>query len=228
MRIGSLFAGIGGLELGLERAGVGETVWQVEKDPYCRKVLAKHWPNATRYEDVTTTDWSTVEPVDLICGGFPCQPFSSAGDRRGTEDERWLWSSFARAICVLRPRFVVVENVANFHCFDAFGRVLHDLHDRGFDAEWSTVSACSVGAPHSRPRVFFIAYPHGEGKPLRPVDAEVAGLRAFAGAVWPEPDPRSVRVADGIPRRVDRARALGNAVVPQVAEVVGRRILELA
>lgn len=155
LKIGSVFSGIGGLELGLERAGVGRTVWQVEKEPFCRAVLAKHWPDAVRYEDVTTTDWSTVEPVDVICGGFPCQPFSSAGERRGVGDERWGWPWFAACIRVVGPTFVVVENVAELvRDTDAMGSVLRDLHRLGFDAEWSVVSACSVGAPHVRRRLF--------------------------------------------------------------------------
>lgn len=117
MRIGSLFAGIGGLELGLERAGVGHTVWQVEKDEFCRKVLARHWPDAARYEDVTTVDWSTVEPVEVLCGGFPCQDISLAGKGAGLAGERsGLWWEYLRAIRELRPRFVVVENRCSSPC----------------------------------------------------------------------------------------------------------------
>lgn len=242
MRIGSLFAGIGGLELGLERAGVGHTVWQVEKDPYCRQVLARHWPDATRYEDVTTVDWSTVEPVEVLCGGFPCQPFSTAGLRRGVFDERWGWPWFADAVRVVRPRYVVVENVAALlRDVVAFGCVLGDLHQLGFDADWSIVSACAVGAPHTRERVFVVAHSPSrrrsgvgdattrpEEQPQRQADSELEG-RDQGGHWSAVPQPRVLGVAHGLQTASDRhrLRAIGNAVVPQVAEVVGRRIIEL-
>ena len=248
MKIGSLFSGIGGLELGLERAGVGHTVWQVERDPFCRQVLARHWPDATRYEDVTTVDWSTVEPVEVMCGGFPCQPFSTAGTMRGVFDERWGWPWFADAIRVLRPRFVVMENVATLVGDQlAFGTILADLHALGFDAEWSVVRADAVGAPHRRPRLFLLAHAHiAEHGGRRRVPDEQTGRRhndpmahphrcrthvggtSDAGA-WAS-EPGVGRMADGPAARVDRHRlhALGNAVVPQVAEFVGRRVMELA
>ncbi len=235
LKIGSLFAGIGGLELGLERAGVGHTVWQVEKDPYCRQVLAKHWPDAIRYEDVTTVDWSTVEPVDVICGGFPCQPFSIAGYQRGLSDERWMWPAYSDAISVLRPRYVVVENVpALIADSDAFGWMLGDLAALGFDAEWQGIPAAAVGAPHLRDRLVVLAYPTGEGLEgrIQPAPAwtqrrQLPDRLGTAGMDWPDPPPTS-RMGDGVPDWVDRLRALGNAVVPRVAEVVGRRVLELA
>lgn len=239
-RIGSLFSGIGGLELGLERAGVGRTVWQVEKDPYCRRVLARHWPDAVRYEDVCTVDWSTVEPVEVLCGGFPCPPFSSSGKRLGMLDPRWLWPAFAAAIRALRPRYVVVENVADLLRSPAFGVILSDLHSLGFDAEWSTVSACSVGAPHRRRRVFVVAHSNGGGRSklgvtngrqveAKPEDGHHAHrCRAARDRTWNQGRPGSLGMADGLPGWVQRRRALGNAVVPQVAEVVGRRLLELA
>ena len=235
MRIGSLFAGIGGLELGLERAGVGRTVWQVELDPFCRQVLARHWPNATRYEDVTTVDWSTVEPVEVLCGGFPCQPFSSAGARGGVFDPRWGWPWFAHAIGVLRPRYVVVENVAALTTDPiAWGCLLGDLHALGFDAEWEVLPASAFGAPHRRERLFLVAYPAGEGlegriepTTTRETQRELPCGLGRAGLGWPLP-PDTSRVGYGLPDWVDRVRATGNAVVPQVAEVVGRRLMELA
>ena len=111
MRAGSLFSGIGGFDLGLERAGFTIS-WQVEIDPYCQRVLAKHWPNVTRYGDITAMDWTTVQPVDLLCGGFPCQDLSFAGKRAGIDGARsGLWSEYVRAIRHLRPRYVLVENV---------------------------------------------------------------------------------------------------------------------
>jgi hypothetical protein len=110
VRVGSLFSGIGGLDLGLERAGM-EVRWQVEIEPYCNKVLAKHWPNVKRYGDIKSIDWTEVEPVDLICGGFPCQPVSLAGKRLAQEDERWLWPEVDRCLRALRPRYALLENV---------------------------------------------------------------------------------------------------------------------
>lgn len=238
MRIGGLFSGIGGLELGLERAGVGHTVWQVEKDPYCRAVLARHWPDVPQYEDVTCLDWSALEHADIVCGGFPCQPFSIAGLQRGVLDERWMWPAFADCIRVVRPRYVVVENVTDLIADgDAFGRVLADLHECGFDADWSVVPACAVGAPHARERVFLLAYrPDGHvadqvsshrREATRP--GEPRGSRRSTGRDGWLPEPAMDRVAHGLPLRLvrDPLHALGNAVVPQVAEYVGRRLLEL-
>lgn len=244
MRIGSLFAGIGGLELGLEWAGVGHTVWQVEINDWCREVLAKHWPDATRYEDITTVDWSAVEPVEVLCGGFPCQDISTAGLKDGMVGQRsGLWREFARAVRELRPRYVVVENVAAL-LGRGFGDVLGDLATSGYDAEWDCIRASEMGAPidrEGRDRVFIVAYPNSgglEGARLpRNADRElVAGVAWRGGAESRLPgatsdhwavEPDVGRVAHGVPRRVDRIRGLGNAVVPQVAEVVGRRLLEI-
>jgi DNA (cytosine-5)-methyltransferase 1 len=229
VRVGSLFSGIGGLDLGLERAGM-TVVWQSEIDPYASKVLAKHWPDVPNLGDITTIDWSTVEPVDLICGGYPCQPFSLAGSRTGTGDHRHLWPFMLDAVRVLRPRYVLAENVPG-HLSLGFDRVLADLADLGFDAEWSTVSACSVGAPHTRARLFIVAH----ADPARPPNiqgraavTECTRQRAADGRGWWHVEPDVGRVADGIPSRVVRVGALGNAVVPQVAEFVGRRIMQAA
>lgn len=229
----SLFSGIGGLELGLERAGM-TTVGQVELDDYCRSVLAHHWPEVPRHDDVRTApDWWNREDrprVDVVCGGFPCQPFSIAGKQLGTADERWGWPWMADVVRAVRPRYVVVENVAALlRDADAFGWMLGDLHRLGFDAEWSIVTACSVGAPHRRRRLYLVAYPGGAGLQglheargrvdLQPVEAD---LRRH----W-ESEPDVARVANGVPRRLvlDPIKAYGNAVVPQVAEQIGRLIV---
>lgn len=164
-----LFAGIGGIGLGLERAGM-TVVGQVEIDDFCRRVLEKHWPNVPRHDDVrTAADWwlSTERPrVDVICGGLPCQPFSLVGARRGISDERWMWPAFADVIRLVRPRYVLVENVAALvRDGDAFGWLLGDLSKLGFDAEWSVLSACSMGASHRRRRLFLVAYPSWRGTP---------------------------------------------------------------
>ena len=157
LTIGSLFSGIGGLEKGLEDAGLGPVLWQCEIDPFCRQVLARHWPDAKRYEDVRTID-ETAPRVDLLCGGFPCQDISNAGARAGIDGERsGLWAEFARCIRVLRPHVVVIENVSGL-LGRGMGRVLGDLAALGYDAEWSTVRAEYVGAPHRRERVFIVAH----------------------------------------------------------------------
>jgi DNA (cytosine-5)-methyltransferase 1 len=162
---GSLFAGIGGIDLGLERAG-WECRWQVEIDPFCRHVLEHHWPDVPRYGDIRGLDWSGVEPVDLLAGGFPCQPFSVAGQRRGKDDERWLWPEFAAAVRALRPRHVLVENVPGLLAgHGGMGDVLGDLAQLGYDAEWDSVPAAAVGAPHLRYRVWIVA--HADANELR-------------------------------------------------------------
>ena len=161
LTFGSLFAGIGGLDLGLERAGM-RCAWQVEKDAYCRAVLAKHWPDVTRYEDVRDVGRANLAPVDLICGGFPCQDISGAGLRAGIDGpESGLWTEYARIVRELRPNYVVVENVARL-LVDGMERVLGDLAACGYDAEWEVLPAFAVGAPHRRERVFIVAYPERE------------------------------------------------------------------
>lgn len=158
MKIGSLFSGIGGLDLGLEWAGVGRTVWQVERDPFCRSVLERHWPNAARFDDVCTVGAHNLEPVDVICGGFPCQDISYAGKGLGLAGERsGLWFEFARIIGDMGPRFVIVENVAAL-ISRGIGDVLGTLSDLRYDAQWRAIRASEVGAPHRRERIFIVAY----------------------------------------------------------------------
>ena len=275
LTVGSLFSGIGGLDLGLERAGM-QTRWMCEIDPFCRNVLRHHWPDVPVYEDVRDVD-ASAEHVDLICGGFPCQPVSLAGKRLAQADPRWLWPEFSRIVGELRPRYVLVENVPGL-ASKGLRDVLADLAAFGYDAEWEVVSAASVGAPHIRERLFVVAYPgserrqqvaggpcpheaadgwrpqedhelagHGEGHRPGQVPRDVADPndlgrdwrpRVFWTSRGTEPayrgptawqawatEPDVGRVAHGIPRRVDQLRAYGNAVVPQVAEFVGNRIL---
>lgn len=160
LTVGSLFAGIGGLELGLEWTGGFKTVWQVENDSYAQAVLKKHWPDVGRWGDVRTFPLTPAEDwrCDVICGGFPCQDISNAGKRAGIDGERsGLWSEFARIICILRPRYVLVENVAAL-LTGGIQRVLGDLAESGYDAEWECLPAAIFGAPHLRDRVFIIAH----------------------------------------------------------------------
>ena len=240
VRVGSLFSGIGGLDLGLERAGM-TVAWQSEIDPYCCRVLAKHWPHVPNLGDVTTIDWKDVERVDLICGGYPCQPFSYAGQRAGESDERHLWPLVLDAVRHLRPRWVLLENVPG-HLSLGFGDVLGGLASSGYDAEWDCIPASALGAPigrQGRDRVWIVAYPHSRGREGQGLPREdrgelvarlawggglVAGVPGAASDHWPI-EPGVGRVADGVPDRVDRLHALGNAVVPQVAERIGRWIM---
>tara|TARA_Y100001937_G_scaffold28063_1_gene40438 strand:- start:410 stop:1240 length:831 start_codon:yes stop_codon:yes gene_type:complete len=270
MLIGSLFSGIGGLELGLERATGGRTIWQVEQNEYARAVLAKHWPQAKRYEDVREVGAHNLEPVDILCGGFPCQDISLAGKGAGITGSRsGLWTEYARIIREIRPRYVVVENVANL-CVRGLGTVLGDLAAVGYNAIWDCVPAAAVGAHHRRDRVFVVAYSdsvsihskqefgqkckspskperHGQNRSLADANGtrpqrqrrpgEVGQARAqeasrlFRRSIqsarpW-KPEPDVGRVANGVPNRVDRLRALGNAVVPQVAEAIGRVLMDI-
>ena len=237
MKFGSLFAGIGGLDLGLERAGM-ECVWQVEIDDYCTKVLEKHWPDIPRYRDVRHV--TQLPQVDLICGGFPCQPVSIAGKGKAQEDERWLWPSFERVIRMVRPRYIFVENVPGL-LRRGMSDVLGGLASCGYDAEWESIPAAAFGAPHRRDRVYIVAYASGnrlEGKlrqgsipQNRPPKTLFARHKKQVGMLvkdWEVELAESYvsRMAHGITDRTRRIKALGNAVVPQVAEWIGRRIME--
>jgi DNA (cytosine-5)-methyltransferase 1 len=295
LAVGSLFSGIGGIDLGLERAGM--TIrWQVEKDDWCRRVLSKHWPDVPKYEDITTLTGHELERVDVLAGGFPCQPASVAGSRKGNEDvERWLWPHFEKLIRVLRPRIVLVENVPGLFTVNggaAFGEIIGSLASMRYDCEWDVISAADVGAPHLRKRWWCVAYPsknlahaRHSGVLQRRLSGDVEGQGVFAGGVfcdgvqsgegeqresvahadseglegrkllserpserttWPtglderprifdgeiggewEPEPDVGRVVPhGVSRRVDRLRGLGNAVVPQIVEWIGQRILAI-
>lgn len=222
---GELFTGIGGLSRGLEAAGMAP-LWFAENDELCSHVLATHWPHVPNLGDATTIDWAEVPRVDLVAGGFPCQDLSGAGRRAGIEGQRSrLWAEIARAVRHLRPRYVLVENTPGLLA-RGMGRVLADLAELGYDAEWDCVPAASVGAPHLRARIWILAYPRSQR------DQETGGLQAG----WSEPqlrswwlaEPEVRRVADGVPGRLVQPElaALGNAVVPQVAEHVGRLIVE--
>ena len=161
---GSLFAGIGGIDLGLERTGRYRCRWQVENNSFCQQILAKHWPDVPRYEDIRTLDFTTVPPVDVLVGGFPCQDLSVAGRKKGikkNETRSGLWYEFDRAICEIKPRGVLVENVQGLLAPHALGIVLRSLAQLGYDAQWGVLSAEDVGAPHLRKRVFICAWQTG-------------------------------------------------------------------
>jgi DNA (cytosine-5)-methyltransferase 1 len=228
--VGSLFSGIGGLDLGLERAGM-KVVWQSEIDPFACKVLKKHWPEVVNHGDIKQIDWGTVEPVDIICGGYPCQPFSTAGKRKGTDDPRHLWPWVRTAISELRPQYAILENVRG-HLTMGGLQVVGELAEIGYDTEWRVVSAAGVGAPHRRERVIILAYPNSsrwEGGVRTQKTRQAFSRFNDSGTIerWRAQwitEPRMDRVAHGIPKRMDKLRGLGNAVVPQVAEYIGRLI----
>jgi DNA (cytosine-5)-methyltransferase 1 len=340
LTVGSLFSGIGGLDLGLERAGM-KVIWQSEIDPYACKVLSKHWPEVVNHGDIKKIKWEEIERPNVICGGYPCQPFSTAGKRRGEEDPRHLWPWVRKAISQLRPDYAILENVRGHLSMGGLS-VIGELASIGYDCEWRVVSAASVGANHRRDRIIIVAYPHGLRQPLQterqfsslkefasngnerrignvadpdntgsgtpnsetyrdrtekiqerddepqswasrrrevvanpdsgrcqqcepqgqqvsrissrsksvsdnecirngehrvtPETSETGGRWVFDGQrekgydgwQWWETEPNVGRVAHGIPSRVDRLRGLGNAVVPQVAEVIGRLVVEHA
>lgn len=245
MNVLSLFAGIGGLELGLERAGM-TVVGQVELDPWAQRVLAKHWPETPRHDDVrTAAEWWLSQgrpPVHVVCGGFPCQDISLSGRGAGIGGERsGLWKAMLDTIRTVRPRYVLIENVSAL-TFRGLDVVLADLASSGFDAEWTVFRAADFGAPHGRERLYVVAYRSsidgiawdrmGEGGVW---EASIAarGLPGLAAPAvrrraveWMEREPSVGRLAHGVPRQVDRLRGLGNSVVPQVAEHLGRLILE--
>jgi len=267
LTVGSLFSGIGGLDLGLERAGM-RVIWQSEIDDYASRVLKKHWPKVPNYGDIKTINWADVPPTDVICGGYPCQPFSLAGERQGEKDERHLWPWVRDAISYLRPRYVILENVQG-HLSLGGTTVIGEITSLGYCVEWRIIPATAVGALHRRNRLFIVAYPaseYGNGRRLNErrgtfaegetvqgetrrsfsimADPSSAGRLGRRGAFesdneeirrhvvrsaqnWAN-EPSVGRVAYGVSRRMDRLKGLGNAVVPQVAELVGRLVIEHA
>jgi len=300
MRYGSLFTGIGGIDLGLDRAGM-TCAWQVELDDYATKILEKHWPSVPRFLDVREFPPAGAQRLecDLICGGFPCTDISNAGKRAGIDGpQSGLWTEFARIVRILRPQYVLVENVLAL-TVRGLGRVLGDMARLGYDAEWDRIPAAAVGAPHRRWRLFIVAYSQGlQRTPIERSEPEGAGgilvadihsrrlkmpqqipsrksyaysedalcsgrgglsldghevlsnapcrwsgqrwRKQFAAyceeqrnLYWPDPEPWLRRMddglsptLDGVAKRVDRLRCLGNAVVPQIAEWIGRRLME--
>jgi DNA (cytosine-5)-methyltransferase 1 len=249
MNVLDLFSGVGGFSLGLERAGM-RTVAFCEIEPYCQAVLRKHWPGVPVFPDVrkfrtSSGNWDHWA-IDVICGGFPCQDISVAGKGVGIDGSRsGIWSEYARIIGEVRPTYVIVENVATL-LGRGLGRVLGDLAALGFDAEWHCIPASAIGAPHRRDRVWIVAH-SDRGRQLQPQgceqnerrrvgnggqDVAYANDRSLLGSAiaWPQchpwlAEPNVGRVAHGVPARVDRLRALGNAIVPQIAEIIGKAIM---
>lgn len=248
MKVGSLFSGIGGIDLGLQWAGM-ETIWFVEYDKYCQKVLAKHWPGVPCHGDIKTVDFRSLPRPDLLCGGFPCQPVSLAGKCLAEKDVRWLWPEMFNAIRILRPKYTLLENVPGL-LNRGMSSVLCDLASIGYDAEWETISAYSFGSPQIRKRIFIVAYPqrtcNDQSMEERRVFSKWENKKKFREKDWfkfiMDPDemapskfipkgeftaqPNLIRGDNGIPNIMDRLKCLGNAVVPQVVHWIGERILE--
>lgn len=246
----SVFTGIDGFDLAAEWAGF-RTIGQVERDEYCLAVLEKHWPDVPKWRDVEDVTADAIRGAGIECrptvlsGGFPCQPFSCAGIRKGTRDDRYLWPEMFRLVQELRPAWVVGENVSGFASM-ALDDALADLERAGYACRAFVFPAAGVGAPHRRDRVFFVANANDESNletdttsnPVRgggntrsgfscgsirqsPGDADIQMATApwsadSAGRLW-QSEPGVYGVVDGVPARLDRLRALGNAVVPQQA-----------
>ena len=284
LRVLDLFSGIGGFSLGLERTGGFETVAFCEIEPFPRKVLQRHWPKVPCYEDIRTLSADSLGrdeiSVDVICGGYPCQPFSSAGRREGKNDDRHLWPEFMRLVVELRPSWVIGENVAG-HVSMGLDDVLSDLEGEGYTCRPFIIPACAVGAPHRRDRVWVIAnttsdrraVSGGRNKGRNPnspcrkqfwgelggartndasrtmADSKCLGCGQVVASIiarkesegsasqaeycrcagrWQRwlPEPDVGRVVNGVPRRVDRLRALGNSIVPQIPQIIGNAILQ--
>jgi DNA (cytosine-5)-methyltransferase 1 len=216
--------------LGFDRAGL-QCSWQVEIDENCQRILKKHWPEVPKHGDIRTFE---PTPVDVVCGGFPCQDISNAGKCEGIDGQRsGLWSEYVRIIRTIRPRFVVVENVAAL-LVRGLDRVLRDLAACGYDAEWSVLSACQWGYPHARERLFCVAYPNGsELRTSGAAEAQRRTTNVFIDGVseiTPMESRRAI-VANvdsavyGVSGVVDELRPYGNAVIPDMAEWIGRAIL---
>jgi DNA-cytosine methyltransferase len=235
LTFGSLFAGIGGFDLGFERAGM-KCKWQVEVNPFATAVLEKHWPKVKRFRDVREFEPKSQHRVDVICGGFPCQDISLAGSGKGLDGERsGLWFEYFRIVSVLRPKYVVVENVSAL-LGRGINRVLGDLAEIGYGAEWQTFYASDFGLPHRRERICIVAYPdeivRGECEGLGIVsDWETSVFRADGEertSVRVQTADHFIGVDDGLSRELygPRAEAIGNAVVPAAFERIGRLIIE--
>ena len=228
MRVLDLFSGIGGFSLGLEAAGM-ETIAFCEKDEFCQKVLSKHWPEKLIYDDIKELTYARlindgIEPPNLICGGFPCQPFStaSAGKQKGEAHDEYLWPEMLRVVKEFWPDWVIGENVIGIGRM-ALEKVVTDLEAAAYNVQCFVIPACGVGAGHRRDRIWILAHTNSGGEPVSPIDAKAQVLPRLSS------EPPILGEDDGISRRMDRCRlkALGNAVVPQVVKQIGKAIMKV-
>jgi DNA (cytosine-5)-methyltransferase 1 len=254
LTVGSLFSGIGGIELGLERTRGFKTIWFSDIEPYTEEIRKRHWPEAKELGDITKIKWQAVTAPEVLTGGFPCQDISSAGKQAGIKGKKsGLWKEYLKAISILRPKYIIAENVAAL-LNRGIETILSDLAKIGYDAEWHCIPASKLGSPHRRDRIFIIAYPNtlyqetGE-KVLReyhnikvantpsistiqritkqkPIITRISKeITEFSSKIknW-QVEPGLGRVAHGVPNCMDRLKSLGNAVVPQVAQFIGEQI----
>jgi len=279
-----LFSGIGGFSLALERVGF-KTIGFCEVDTYCRLLLQKHWKGVTIHNDIKKLEARDIkEPVDILTGGFPCQPYSVAGKQKGTDDNRYLWPDMFRVIKEVKPTFVIAENVRgiiNIQDGMVFETVCSDLEAEGFEVQSFVIPAAGVGAPHKRERVWIVGYSkhngsltpkikrrnnkindrteEGKNTTLEPertsgsrnnvtlentrrklyerssigkenedeIRKEITNQHQRSSSIswgsW-QSEPNVGRVANGVPQRAHRLRGLGNAIVPQIAEEIGKAI----
>jgi len=228
-----LFSGIGGFALGLERTGGFQTVGFCEIDPYCQRVLAKHWPGVPIYDDVRTLDPAAIGPVDIVTGGFPCKQTSVAaaihGKRTGLDgQESGLWWEYLRLVRAIRPAWVVVENPTGVNAWAS--EIAGGLAGTGYRVSRHELSAADLGAPHARRRVVFVANRHVKGLEV----AWPAGSPQIAALPWPASSrdlwradqSGTLRMDDGLPDRMERIVSLGNAFMPQKAQAIGYAILK--
>ncbi len=229
LTFGSLFAGVGGMDKGLEDAGM-VCKWQVEISHFCRQVLAKHHPNVRRYTDVRECGRQNLETVDLVAGGFPCPVVSQAA--RGRNTGEWLWPEFARIIDELHPTWALIENVSNGGAWKRWLPIVRrDLWRIGYASLPLRLRASQFGAPFRGERIYVVAKTDSDSESIGALYEKMAELQkspGFSWTDWGQPPPCALGVADGISDRLfrRRLRALGNAVVPQVAEWIGCRIIE--
>lgn len=234
LKVLDLFSGIGAFSLGLERAGGFETIGLCEIEPFARRILRKHWPHVPIANDIRSREFVRSE-ADVIIGGFPCQDVSRAGRRAGLAGERsGLWGHLLRAFRLVRPEVAIVENVAAL-LDDGMGAVLGDLAEIRYDTEWHCISALSIGAEHERDRVWIVSYPNPingqKGLGLLPINEATIQQAHHRNrqSVWLQTSLPPPRVVDGSAAWLDRrerTEGCGNAVVPQIPEIIGRAILQ--
>lgn len=246
MNVGSLFSGIGGIELGFERAGF-KTAWFIEVDKFCQKILRKNFPKVPIYSDIRKINWKELPKVDILTGGFPCQDISIAGKNKGIKGKRsGLWGYYIQAIRDIQPRYAIIENVAIL-AKRGLNTILRDLAKAGYDAEWYCFTASEFGAPHKRERLFIIAYPNKirrNNSIYFEQDHEISSNQEWntqkdwetwrdlafrtskniRTSKWKDNHARVCGMDNGIPNWMDRIGSLGNSVVPQIAEYISRRI----
>jgi DNA (cytosine-5)-methyltransferase 1 len=230
MNVLDLFSGIGGFSLGLERAGM-RTVAFCEIDPHARAVLHKHWPDVPVFTDVSVLSKGDLnEQIDILAGGFPCQDISDAGRGAGLSGSRsGLWFQYHRLIKEIQPRYAVIENVSALRR-RGLDQVLWSLAEIGYDAEWHCIPASAIGAPQRRDRIWIVAYPRSArlqgDERSGETGTERLSERHLTKCSWWQAEPAVGRVANGISGQAHRLRQLGNAVVPQIPELIGRAIME--